>query len=203
MRHVFAVCLALSVASGCRLDEPAPGPVEPDPPAERALGTDPLADGARPAGERRAHAAPSGWVVPVVGVAPGDLVDTFQAARSEGRTHDALDITAPLGTPVVAASAGVVARLFTSDKGGLTVYALSPDGQTVCYYAHLDAYAPGLAEGQTLRPGDPIGTVGTTGNADPDGPHLHFAVWSVERPGEIWDGTALNPYRLLTGPRSR
>ena len=152
-------------------------------------------------GGGRARRAASGWVVPVVGVAPGDLVDTFRAARSEGRTHNAIDILAPRGTPVVAAQAGRVARLFTSDKGGLTVYVLNADGRTVSYYAHLDAYADGLAQGQRLRAGDPVGTVGDSGNAAPGNTHLHFAVWRVTDPADFWDGTPLNPYPLLSGAR--
>ena len=144
----------------------------------------------------------SGLVVPVVGVRPGDLVDTFNDARSEGRSHDAIDILAPRGTPVVAVADGEVARLFTSDKGGLTVYQTGPEGigrWPVYYYAHLDAYAPGLAEGQRLRRGDPIGTVGDTGNAAPGNTHLHFAIWTVDDPADFWDGEPVNPYDLLVG----
>ena len=141
--------------------------------------------------------APLGWVVPVEGVDPADLVDTFEAARSEGRTHNAIDILAPRGTPVVAAAPGEVARLFTSDKGGLTVYVIGDDGRTVTYYAHLDAYAPGLAAGQRVRRGQPLGTVGDSGNAAPGNTHLHFAVWLAADAADFWDGDPINPYLLL------
>lgn len=141
--------------------------------------------------------APSGLAIPVAGVRPGDLVDTFDDARSEGRVHDAIDIMAPRGTPVVAAAPGTVARLFTSERGGLTVYVR--DGRTVYYYAHLDVYAAGLAAGQTVARGAAIGTVGSTGNASPDGPHLHFAVWIAPSEDAFWEGENLNPYPLLGG----
>lgn len=145
--------------------------------------------------------APSGLVIPVAGVAPGQLVDTFSQARAGGaRIHDAIDIPAPRGTPVVAAALGTVERLFLSKDGGQTVYVRSPDRRLLYYYAHLDAYAPGLAEGQAVVPGAVLGTVGTTGNADPATPHLHFAIWQVD-PGAAWysPGAAINPYPSLAG----
>ena len=143
------------------------------------------------------RAAPSGLAIPVAGVGPGDLVDTFEAARSEGRTHNAIDILAPRGTPVVAAAPGEVLRLFESDKGGLTVYQLADDGRTVYYYAHLDGYAPGLEAGQRVRRGQRIGRVGDTGNAAPGNTHLHFAVWRSTGRADFWDGDPVNPYALL------
>ena len=146
-------------------------------------------------------AAPSGLVVPVAGVAPADLVDTYDDARSEGRVHDAIDIPAPRGTPVVAAVSGPVLQVFMSDKGGLTVYQLGPDARMVYYYAHLDATADGLAPGQVLRAGDALGTVGDSGNAGPGNTHLHFAIWRVTDPADFWDGPSVNPYPLLTGRR--
>ena len=154
---------------------------------------------ADPPAELRPNVAPSGLAIPVAGVEAGDLVDTFRAARSEGRTHDAIDILAPRGTPVVAAATGQVLRLFTSDKGGLTVYQLGDDGRTVYYYAHLDGYVPGLEAGRRVRRGQPIGTVGDTGNAAPGNTHLHFAIWRTADPADFWDGTPVNPYPLLGG----
>ncbi len=145
--------------------------------------------------------APSGLVVPVVGVAPADLVDTYGDARGEGRAHDAIDIPAPRGTPVVAAVSGPVLQRFASDAGGLTVYQLGPDARTVFYYAHLDAVADGLAAGHVLRAGDVLGAVGDSGNAAPGDTHLHFAIWRVTDPAEFWDGPPVNPYPLLTGRR--
>jgi len=145
---------------------------------------------------------PGGLAVPVAGVRPEQLSDTYTQSRAGGaRAHNAIDIMAPRGTPVVAAAPGTVEKLYLSDGGGgITAYVRSPDRQWIYYYAHLDAYAPGLREGQQLRRGDPIGTVGFTGNANPAGPHLHFAVHRMGE-GEDWhEGTAVNPYPLLAGP---
>ena len=136
--------------------------------------------------------------IPVVGIKPDQLTDTFNDARESGvRIHDAIDIMAPRGTPVIAAAPGTVEKIWQSEKGGLTVYVRSADKRSIYYYAHLDSYADSLAEGRALKTGDPIGTVGSTGNASPDGPHLHFAVMTAE-PSDSWSGgTALNPYPLL------
>ncbi len=144
---------------------------------------------------------PSGLVIPVAGVRPGDLLDTYKQARAGGgRVHDAIDIMAPEGTPVVAAAPGKVEKLFFSKGGGgVTVYVRSPDGRYVFYYAHLRDYAPDLKEEQVLKQGDAIGTVGFTGNANPAGPHLHFAIYRMAR-GERWhEGAPVNPYPLLVG----
>lgn len=139
-------------------------------------------------------------LVPVAGVRREALVDTFAQARGSGRPHDAIDIMAPRGTPVVAATDGIVDRLFFSrGGGGITAYVRSPDRQWIYYYAHLDAFAPGLREGQRLRRGDPIGTVGSTGNANPAGPHLHFAIHFAAPADRWWQGRAINPYPLLAG----
>lgn len=142
---------------------------------------------------------PSGLAIPVAGIRPDRLTDTFNAARAGGaRVHDAIDIMAPRGTPVVAAADGVIERLhFSQGGGGITVYMRSPDRAWSYYYAHLDAYAPGLREGQQLRRGDPIGLVGFTGNASPAGPHLHFAVHRMGASDRWWQGRAINPYPLL------
>lgn len=147
--------------------------------------------------EAPAVAASSGLVVPVAGVRPEDLVNTFDDARGQGREHDAIDILAPRGTPVLAAADGTVLRLFTSVRGGLTVYHLGADERTVYYYAHLDGYAEGLAEGQAVARGQVIGTVGDSGNAAPGNTHLHFAMWRVADPADFWEGEPINPYPLL------
>jgi len=136
-------------------------------------------------------------VIPVAGVAVNHLVDTFDDARSQDRVHDAIDIMAPRGTPVVAAAAGTVEKLFDSKLGGTTVYIRRHGGQWVDYYAHLDGYAPGLAEGQHVAQGQMIGSVGSTGDASPEAPHLHYAI-NMMAPGEgWWQGKAVNPYPLL------
>jgi len=144
---------------------------------------------------------PTGLAIPVVGVKPGELVDTYTQARTGGaRIHDAIDIMAPEATPVIAAAPGRVEKLyFSNGGGGITAYVRSDDGRWIYYYAHLLTYAPGLAEGQIVRRGQVIGRVGHTGNASPDGPHLHFAIFRMN-PGERWwQGIAINPYPLLAG----
>lgn len=137
--------------------------------------------------------------VPVVGVRPEQLVDTYTQARARGRPHNAIDIAAPRGTPVAAAAAGRVLKLFRSDAGGTTLYQLDPDGHTVYYYAHLDRYARGIREGQALRGGDILGYVGDTGNAGAGNYHLHFGVSRVPTPEQYWGGEDVNPYPLLRG----
>lgn len=136
--------------------------------------------------------------IPVRGIVAGQLVDTFSQARSGGRLHDAVDIMAPHGTPVIAAEQGRVERLLFSNGGGLTVYIRSPDRRLIYYYAHLEGFAPDLAEGQLLRQGDPIGRVGSTGNADPAAPHLHFAILATTPERKWYEATSpINPYPLL------
>lgn len=142
---------------------------------------------------------PTGLAIPVAGVKADELQDTYTQSRSGGaRVHNAIDIMAPHGTPVIAAAPGTVEKLFDSKGGGgITAYVRSPDGRWIYYYAHLQAYAPGLREGQVMRQGDAIGTVGSTGNANSAGPHLHFAINKMAA-GEKWyDGTPINPYPLL------
>ena len=144
---------------------------------------------------------PSGLAVPVAGVRVADLVDSYTQARGGARVHDAIDIMAPEGTPVVAAAEGIVEKLyFSRGGGGITVYVRSPDREWSYYYAHLQEYAPGLTEGQRVERGARLGSVGTTGNASVAGPHLHFAVHRMA-PNEPWyEGTPVNPYPLLAGP---
>jgi murein DD-endopeptidase MepM/ murein hydrolase activator NlpD len=135
-------------------------------------------------------------VMPVQGVRGQALQDTFTDGRTGG-AHEALDIPAPRGTPVRAVDDGPLVKLFTSVPGGLTIYQFDPAGQLAYYYAHLDRYAEGLREGMALRRGDIIGYVGTTGNAPPDAPHLHFAVFLLDADKRWWKGTAINPYPAL------
>lgn len=143
--------------------------------------------------------APSGLIVPVSGIGADQLDDTFDDARGSERVHQALDIMAAAGTPVLAVTDGHIEKLFTSDAGGLTIYQFEPSGRYVYYYAHLQAYAPGLREKQAVKRGDVIGTVGSTGNANPEAPHLHFAVFELGPEKQWWKGTPLNPYPLLGG----
>lgn len=138
-----------------------------------------------------------GLIIPVADVGPGDLQDTFTAARSAGRVHNAIDIMAPRGTPVVAATDGQIVKLFLSERGGITVYQRGVDERTIYYYAHLERYAAGLAEGAVLRQGTVLGFVGNTGNAGPGNYHLHFAIWLPSDPQRYWDGAPINPYPLM------
>jgi murein DD-endopeptidase MepM/ murein hydrolase activator NlpD len=148
--------------------------------------------------------SPSGLIIPVRGIRAGQLSDTFTDARGRGRPHDAIDIMAPRGTPVLAAAAGTVEKLFFSHGGGgITLYIRSADRAWSYYYAHLDGYAPGLAEGQSVAAGDLLGFVGSTGNASPAGPHLHFAINRMGPSERWWQGRPINPYPLLAGRGAR
>ncbi len=190
---------------------PAPAPagtVLPPPatsPDAAAAPFDPAAvipaEGSAPAPAPPPLTGSAGLLIPVQGKTAADLVDTFTDARSQDRLHDAIDIMAAAGTPVLAVADGKVEKLFISERGGLTVYQFEPGGKVAYYYAHLQRYADGLAEQQPLTRGQVIGYVGSTGNASPDGPHLHFAVFVLGPERQWWKGTAINPYPLLVGTR--
>lgn len=169
----------------------APPPSEPDTPAPATPDAvpDPAPEAAR-------------LLLPVEGIQPAQLQDTFDDARGDGsRTHEALDIMAPRGTPVLAAIDGSIEKLFTSDAGGLTIYQFDPQRENAYYYAHLDRYADGLAEGQAVRRGEVIGYVGSSGNASDDAPHLHFAIFKLGPEKRWWQGEAIDPYPLLAPGR--
>jgi murein DD-endopeptidase MepM/ murein hydrolase activator NlpD len=135
-------------------------------------------------------------LIPVDGVDDDDLRDTYFDSR-DGRLHEALDIMAPRHTPVLAVEDGRIAKLFTSKAGGTTIYMFDSAARFTYYYAHLDRYAPNLREGQTVRRGEVIGYVGTTGNASATAPHLHFAVFRTTAEKQWWKGEPLNPYLIL------
>ncbi len=193
-----------------RAPAPSPAVVAPSPappaggrgpgavPAVRAEEAAPVP----PAPSATPAAVAGGLLVPVQGVSAADLSDTFADARGDERMHEALDIMAPAGTPVLAAADGHVEKLFDSERGGLTIYQFEPTGRWCYYYAHLQAYAPGLSEGAQIRRGQVIGYVGSTGNADAAAPHLHFAVFALGPEKQWWTGTPVNPYPMLAG-RSR
>ena len=145
-----------------------------------------------------AYLAGRNLLLPVTGVTPAKLQDTFSQARSEGRRHDAIDIVAPQGTPVVATTDGTVIKLFNSDRGGVTLYELDPSGKYIYYYAHLMSYAAGIAEGKSIRRGEVLAYVGDTGNAAPGQFHLHFAISKTTSPRKWSRGEPINPYPLLT-----
>ena|SRR5687767_14510858 len=137
-------------------------------------------------------------IIPVAGVRADQLQDTFSDSRSEGRTHDAIDIMAPAETPVIAAADGQIQKLFQSERGGTTIYQLTADQKLILYYAHLARYADGLTEGKQVRQGEVIAYVGDTGNAGTGNYHLHFSIAVVSDPKRYWEGTNINPYPLLS-----
>jgi murein DD-endopeptidase MepM/ murein hydrolase activator NlpD len=135
--------------------------------------------------------------LPVLGIKREELRDTFNDKRGGTRRHEAIDVLAPRNTPVLAVEDGKVAKLFFSEGGGITIYQFDPTEQYVYYYAHLERYADGLEEGDTIKRGDVIGYVGTTGNAPRDTPHLHFAIFKMTDEKRWWQGTAIDPYSVL------
>ncbi len=137
-----------------------------------------------------------GLLFPVQGVAPESITDSFDDPRSGGRRHHALDIMAPRGTPVLAVEDGQVLRLMRGASGGITVYQSDPTSRYGYYYAHLDRYADGLADGATVRRGQVLGYVGSTGNARPSAPHLHFAVFERTDARRWWTGRPVDPFLL-------
>lgn len=183
---------------------PTPGRT-PDPtpdPSPAAAGTTPAAPTLpTPSLEGFAELKGRSLSFPIEGYRLMDLKDSFHETRGGVRRHEALDILAPRGTPVLAVDEGAVVKLFTSEQGGLTVYQFDARERFCYYYAHLDRYAEGLREGTILKRGGRVGYVGTTGNARPDNPHLHFAIFRLGPEKRWWEGTALNPFPLfVAGP---
>lgn len=158
------------------------------------------ASSSAPAAQTAAAAMPAGGglIIPVAGVTPDKLTDTWGDARGDGtRAHHAIDIMAPRGTPVLAAAAGMVEKIFESRDGGHTIYIRRADAGWQDYYAHLDAYAAGLHEGQAVKQGEQIGQVGSTGDASPDAPHLHYEIHRMAPGDGWWKGSEINPYPIL------
>ena len=142
-------------------------------------------------------------IVPVRGVARSALVDSWGQARAEGRAHHGTDIPAPAGTPVLAAAAGTVEKLFQSERGGTTLYQRSPDRRWIYYYAHLQGYAPGIVEGKRVRAGDPVGFVGDTGDAGAGNYHLHFGLTRTDPAQHWYQGQDVNAFPSLAGTAAR
>jgi murein DD-endopeptidase MepM/ murein hydrolase activator NlpD len=158
-----------------------PTPVERTPMAGFTLGRDPI-------------------VMPVEGAKTADLHDSFAEARGAHK-HEAIDIMAPRGTPVVAAVDGTIEKLFTSKPGGLTIYEFDRERNYCYYYAHLDRYAEDLKEGQLVHRNDRLGYVGSTGDASAEAPHLHFSILQLGPEKRWWVGSPINPYPFLLGTR--
>ena len=178
-----------ATATSGRASTSAPGATVAPPDALRGVAGVPTTLPARPLDQRK-------LLLPVRGATADALTPGFDLARGAGR-HEAIDIMAPTGTPVVAVDDGRIEKLFTSKAGGLTIYQFDPEREHAYYYAHLDHYAPGLADGQEVERGQLIGYVGTTGNAPKDAPHLHFAIFRLGEDKHWWQGTAVDPYPLL------
>jgi murein DD-endopeptidase MepM/ murein hydrolase activator NlpD len=173
------------------IDAPAASAVATSGPGETTMSADSGISGGDITDLRSRHLP-----IPAEGIPASALVSSFYDARG-GREHEAIDILAPRGTHVLAVEDGKVAKLFTSDAGGLTVYQFDPAERFVYYYAHLDSYASGLKEGDPIKRGDLIGYVGTTGNAPKNTPHLHFAIAKLDADHRWWGGKALDPYLVL------
>jgi murein DD-endopeptidase MepM/ murein hydrolase activator NlpD len=163
-------------------------------------GVEPAADVPAPElqdGEIPPAAVQRNIIIPVQGVSAGDIQDTFDEARGTERKHEATDILAPRGTPVLAADDGEIKKLFLSKAGGLTLYQFDSTEQYCYYYAHLDSYSVDTGEGKKVKRGDVIGYVGTTGNAPPNTPHLHFGIFKLGPEKRWWEGIPINPYPIL------
>ena len=168
--------------------EPAvvPAPASTEPPAVAKSATPPANVG-----------RPGELIVPVDGIRPNQLTDTYNQRRDGNRPHEALDIMAPRGTPVLAVADGRIVKLFDSKPGGLTIYEFDTTETLAYYYAHLDRYAAGVAAGVHVKQGEVLGYVGSTGNANPNAPHLHFAIFKLGPEKNWWHGTPINPYPML------
>ncbi len=165
--------------------EPTPV-VTPPPSPEPVIGATPAAD-----------LEGRDLLIPVEGVGPGQLTRSFSQPRGSSRVHEAIDILAPMHTPVRAVEGGTIARLFNSRAGGITIYQFDPTERFCYYYAHLDRYAEGLREGQHVTKGQIIGYVGVSGNAPKATPHLHFAIFRLTEAKRWWEGTPVDPYDVL------
>jgi murein DD-endopeptidase MepM/ murein hydrolase activator NlpD len=135
--------------------------------------------------------------LPLDGVDIETFKHSFAEQRRGGRTHEAADILAPRHTPVRAVDDGTIAKLFLSKAGGITIYQFDPWQRFTYYYAHLERYADGLTEAQPVKRGEVIGYVGTSGNAPPNTPHLHFAIFELTADRRWWQGTPIDPYRVF------
>lgn len=179
-------------AGGVLPAEPPDRPVATVGPESRATGTATIG----PDPSSPAELADRELAMPVEGVSADSLTRQFDDPRGS-RRHEAIDILAPRNTPVRAVEAGRIARLFHSRAGGITIYQFDPSEQYCYYYAHLERYAPGLREGDRVRKGQVLGFVGTSGNAPPGTPHLHFAIFRLTESRRWWEGVPIDPYDVL------
>ena len=180
---------AIGGAGAADTPRPAKGPLPSGVPDGTIASTD---DSAALLASRR-------LIVPIAGIPRRSLRDTFDERRGGGR-HEAIDIAAPRGTPVVAVGDGRIVKLFDSVPGGRTIYQFDRDDVFAYYYAHLEGYAEGLREGNPVKRGDVLGYVGATGNAVYGAPHLHFAIFRLGPERLWWQGAPMNPYAYLNDP---
>ena len=134
------------------------------------------------------EAPDSTLAMPLQDVAKKQIANTWHAPRGKDRVHEGQDIFAPKGTPIYSATEGYVYSVGENRLGGQTVSIIGAGGR-VYYYAHLDSYAPNLAEADYVTTQTVLGYVGTTGNAQGTPPHLHFGVYT--------SSGAINPLPLL------
>ncbi len=175
--------------------EAGPPPVMPvDEPAGTAGFNEPVIG---PTPNSPAELADRDLAIPVEGIGPNQLRRSFDEPRGSMRQHQAIDILAPRNTPVKAVEDGTIARLFYSKAGGITIYQFDPTERYCYYYAHLERYADRLREGQRVQKDQVIGYVGTSGNAPPGTPHLHFAVFRLTADKRWWEGTPIDPFDIL------
>ena len=215
MRRSSLLTLATAlVATACT--RPALYYPDPDPGADAPRTSKPVA-GSRPA-KPSSVAVPNATVgvvrssgsdvdylfsrhllVPVAGADMSKVGDSFDEPRDGGRTHRAIDILAPRGTPILSADDGRILRMSNSSLGGITMYTIDPEERLVYYYAHMDRYNDAMSPGRDIVKGDTLGYVGTTGNAPKDTPHLHFQVMRWPADGKYWDGDPIDPFEALGG----
>lgn len=196
MTRVGWTVMALFTLVACAFGLLQTGPRTPPGRAQVVIGLHAPEPQPRPIGQFSGH-----FTIPVQGIAAAQLTDSWHDAREGGvRVHEGLDIPAPRGTPVLAAMAGTVEKLFSSARGGTTLYIRSPDRRLMCYYAHLERYADGLVEGQQVLQGQPVAYVGDSGDAGPGNTHLHFAFNRMDPQDKWYAGTAYNPYPVLQTP---
>jgi murein DD-endopeptidase MepM/ murein hydrolase activator NlpD len=205
-----AFCLGMLVDSALRIyGPPKPanqdGRLQPDTirGAQPGIGADPTKERNEASGVARTHIGPAATIgttslrLPIDGMDVDSIKSGFNQRRRD-HPHEAVDILAPRNTPVRAVQRGTIAKLFLSKQGGRAIYQFDPSGRLCYYYAHLEGYTPDLKEGDTVSQGQVIGYVGTSGNAPPNTPHLHFAVFELDEDRSWWKGRAIDPYPLLT-----
>lgn len=174
--------------------QPAPSAASPAPPFSPAPTTTTLASDVEYLISRRI-------LLPVAGADVAKLEDSFNEGRDGDRTHRAIDILAPRGTPILSADDGKILRMTTSTLGGITMYTVDSETRLVYYYAHMDHYNDAMSPGRSIVRGDTLGFVGTTGNAPKDIPHLHFQIMRWAADGKYWNGEPIDPYEPLGGVR--